>query len=440
MKKQLPILVATACLLFAACQNKPASTLPFAPAIPPAVVTESYPKGSFGYDLDFLKQHDQVVVLTSAPGSAGSAGIAGIAQVIVSPKYQAKVFTSTADGDAGQSFGWINYKAFTGAPDTHMNAYGGENRIWLGPEGGKFSLFFPKGMPMVFQNWKTPAPFDTESWTVTAQDGQSVSLHKDMQLMNYKGIPLSLSIARKITILDGGTIDTLLHLSAQTHSHSTTGTAAKSADTATKIVGYRTENTMTNTGRQAWTAITGMPCIWMLDMFRPSSSVVIIIPHKQRSGRLATTDYFGKIPGDRLSYKKGVLLFKADGRSRGKLGIYPPQAMSMAASYDAQNKVLTIVLFDVDPDGKYLNQEWNTVKPSFSGDAVNAYNDGPLADGSQMGPFYEIESVSPAAFLPVNQSLTHHHTVFHFTGGESGLDKISRQVLGIGLQEIKSAF
>ena len=23
-----------------------------------------------------------------------------------------------------------------------MNAYGGENRLWLGPEGGKYSLFF----------------------------------------------------------------------------------------------------------------------------------------------------------------------------------------------------------------------------------------------------------------------------------------------------------
>jgi hypothetical protein len=434
MKKQpsiQAILVATAWLLLAACQDKPASTIPFAPATAPAtsptVVAESYPKGSFGYDLDFLKQQDQVIVLSSSSGNGG------IAQVIVSPKYQAKVFTSTADGDAGQSFGWINYKAFTGTPDAHMNAYGGENRIWLGPEGGKFSLFFPKDMPMVFQNWKTPAPFDTEPWTITAQNGQSVSLHKDMQLMNYAGTPMFLSVARKITILDGRTIDTLLHLSAETHSH-------LSADTAIKIVGYRTENTMTNTGRQSWTATTGMPCIWMLDMFRPSSSVVIIIPNKEGSGRLATTDYFGKIPDNRLSYKKGVLLFKADGNSRGKLGIFPPRAMSMAGSYDAQNKVLTIILFDVDPDGKYLNQEWNTAKPSFSGDAVNAYNDGPLADGSQMGPFYEIESVSPAAFLRVNQSLTHKHTVFHFAGGESGLDKISRQVLGIGLDEIKSAF
>jgi hypothetical protein len=70
------------------------------------------------------------------------------------PKYQAKVFTSTP-GD-GSSFGWINYKAFDAEPDPHMNAYGGENRIWLGPEGGPFSLFFARGFEMSFANWKIP--------------------------------------------------------------------------------------------------------------------------------------------------------------------------------------------------------------------------------------------------------------------------------------------
>ena len=64
------------------------------------------------------------------------------ARVLVSPKYQGKVFTSTAAGDNGESFGWINYEAFEGPLDKHMNAYGGESRLWLGPEGNKFSLFF----------------------------------------------------------------------------------------------------------------------------------------------------------------------------------------------------------------------------------------------------------------------------------------------------------
>src|SRR3954464_7928297 len=132
----------------------------------------SYKEGSFGYDLNFLKQHDSVVVLKDGETS----------QIIVSPKYQAKVFTSTAEGIEGLSFGWVNYKAFTAPVDAHMNAYGGENRFWLGPEGGKFSLYFKPGAHMEFANWKTPAAFDTEPWTVASSTAAAVTMQKEMQL------------------------------------------------------------------------------------------------------------------------------------------------------------------------------------------------------------------------------------------------------------------
>jgi hypothetical protein len=346
--------------------------------------------------------------------------------VIVSPKYQAKVFTSTAEGDQGKSFGWIHYKAFTAPEDPHMNAYGGENRIWLGPEGGKYSLFFPKGAAMEFANWKTPAAFDTEAWRVVKRDSGSVGLQKDMLLVNYAGTPLSFSVTRDIGILSKATVDSML----------------KSMDTSLKVVGYWTYNTLTNTGAREWTAETGMPCIWMLDMFNPSPATVIVIPHKEETegAKVATTDYFGEIPSDRVRISKNALFFKADGKSRGKLGIHPAYAMPMAGSYDARNKVLTVTTFDVETQGRYLNQEWKTTKPPFSGDAVNAYNDGPLADGSQMGPFYELESVSPAAMLKPGASLSHHHMVLHFTGDEAALDKASRRWLNVPLDEIKKVF
>jgi hypothetical protein len=130
----------------------------------------------------------------------------------------------------------------------------------------------------------------------------------------------------------------------------------------------------------------------------------------------------------------------ADGKSRGKLGIHPLRARPVAGALDAQHQVLTVTLFDVDTSARYLNQEWNTIKPLFRGDAVNAYNDGPLAYGGQMGPYYELESVSPAAFLAPGQTQLHYHSVFHFIGSEPGLDKISQQMLGISLQKIRYVF
>ncbi len=376
-----------------------------------------FKKGSFEYDLNFLKEKDSVIVLKNDAGNA---------QLIVSPKYQGKVFTSTADGFEGKSFGWINYKAFDAELDPHMNGYGGEDRLWLGPEGGKYSIFFKPGIKMEFENWHTPPAIDSESWDLNSFTGKTVSMSKDMSLQNYAGTILKIKVNRDIEILENAAIEKALgiHLSENI-----------------KFVGFQTNNILINAGEEAWTEQTGAPCMWNLDMFAPSAKTVIVIPYiENASGKVATTDYFGQIPPDRVIYQNGILLFKADGRSRGKLGIPPHRAKPVAGSYDAENNILTITSFDVDNNGTYLNQEWIPEKDPLVGDAVNAYNDGPLEDGSQMGPFYEIESVSPAAFLKPQAKLSHKHSVFHFIGDKAELNQIATKVLGISLDKIESAF
>jgi hypothetical protein len=382
-------------------------------------ISESqYSKGSFGYDLDFLRQKDSVIVLNSKDGNG---------QVIISPKYQAKVFTSTADGVNGKSFGWINYKTFDQKSfDAHMNAYGGEDRLWLGPEGGKFALFFKPGTKMVFDYWHTPEAFDFDSWKLTAKSDKKASLSKSTRVLNYAGVVFVLNVVRDIQILEPSDIKNMLGISF---------------DSKVKSVAFSTVNTIINTGPIAWDKQTGAPCLWNLDMFSPSAKTVIIVPYDNNAtGKVATTDYFGQIPPDRVKYSNGILLFKADGKSRGKLGMPPNRAKTLAGSYDPQNNVLTIATFDLDPKATYLNQEWRTDRDPFIGDAVNAYNDGPLANGTQMGPFYEIESVSPAAFLKPNEGLTHKHNVFHFTGDKDELNQIALKTLGISLQDIQAAF
>jgi hypothetical protein len=375
---------------------------------------EEAARGSFGYDKAFILKYDSTAVLLGK----------GDAQVLVSPKYQAKVFTSTAEGDSGHSFGWIHYSAFDGPLDAHMNAYGGENRFWLGPEGGAFSMFFEKGAAQQFEHWHTPAAYDSEAWDLVSIGDTTAGFRKDMQLRNYAGTAFSVRVDRKVSLLAQPAFGLLLGVNCPP---------------GVKAVGYRTENTVTNTGPAAWDEKTGMPCTWILDMFPPSDKTTIVIPYKAGEGSPATTTYFGEIPADRIKTANNTLYFKADGKQRGKLGIHPGRAKSVAGSYDANNHILTIVLFDVNPLGRYLNQEWRTDKPVFSGDAVNAYNDGPVAGGKQLGPFYELESVSTAHFLPPGHSGTHWHSVFHFTGSESGLDFISKKVLGVTINDIKQA-
>ena len=404
MKKIKSILVVSI-IIFYSCNNNIAEKKQETSVV--------YPAGTFGYDLNFLQKHDSILILKN-----------GNAQIIISPKYQAKVFTSTAEGLSGASFGWVHYKSFEGALDKHMNAYGGENRIWLGPEGGKFSLFFPKDSMMNFNNWKTPAAFDSEPWNVISKSDNSVLLQKNMLLKNYAGTSLHISVERKINIINN--INEILQIEN---------------DTAIKSVGYSTENTLINTGTNEWNETTGMPCIWLLDMFNPSEKTTIVIPYKNiNNSKPATTDYFGEIPIERIKYNNDVLFFKADGKMRGKLGIHPNAAKNIIGSYDALHQILTITMFDSVSNGRYLNQEWKTNKPPFSGDAINAYNDGPLATGGQLGPFYELESVSPAAFLKPGEKIIHHHSVFHFTGDEKKLDAIAIKLLGVSLQTIKNIF
>ena len=93
-------------------------------------------KGTFAYDLEFLKKYHKDLILLGD----------GDAQLILLPAYQGRVMTSTAEGDAGLSYGWINHDLIASGKFTeHFSAFGGEDRLWLGPEGGQFSIYFKKG-------------------------------------------------------------------------------------------------------------------------------------------------------------------------------------------------------------------------------------------------------------------------------------------------------
>jgi len=57
-----------------------------------------------------------------------------------------------------------------------------------------------------------------------------------------------------------------------------------------------------------------------------------------------------------------------------------------------------------------------------------------------MGPFYELESSSPALSLEPGESYTHLQRTYHFKGDLSSLDKIAIEVLRVSLKEIEDAF
>ena len=383
---------------------------------------KEFKKGTFGYDLTFLKKYIDPVVLQDESGKA---------MMIVSSEWQGRVITSTASGPEGNSYGWINYNLVESQElEEHMNPFGGEDRIWLGPEGGQFSLYFKEGTPFDFDHWFVPGQIDTEPFVLIKSGKNYAHFEQKMDLVNYSGFRLDLKLSRDIRMLN---------------EKDATNNFGIVLPENVDFVAFESETVLTNTGDKAWTKEKGMPSIWILGMFNPSPAATIIIPYKQGDesmlGPVVNDTYFGKITSDRLKIQEGIILFRGDGNARGKIGLSPMRVIPLAGSYDKLSKTLTVVKFSFrEGDRDYVNSMWEFQKEPFKGDVLNSYNDGPLADGSQMGPFYELESSSPAANLQPGESLKHLHQTYHFQGDEKTLDDIANKIFGVSLEVISNAF
>jgi hypothetical protein len=340
--------------------------------------------------------------------------------------------TSTSDGENGASYGWVNRELISsGKQVQHINAYGGEDRFWIGPEGGQFSVFFAPGVKFDLDHWFTPASLDTEAFPVVEKGNGFIRFQRKIELVNYSKTQLDMEVTREIRVLGKKEQTDLLGL--------------ETADSV-KTVAFESVNTIKNTGRKAWDKKTGLPSIWILGMMNATSSNTVVIPYKPgleaKLGPAVHDAYFGKVPANRLVVKKEQIFFKGDGNYRSKIGVPPQRCKSFLGSYDSEKGVLTIVQFTL-PKGKmdYVNSQWVLQDKPYAGDVSNSYNDGPPSPGAkQLGKFYELESSSPALALAPGKSATHHHRTFHFQGPKAELDRISRALLGAGLDEIKGVF
>ena len=100
--------------------------------------------GSYADDALFMSRNNiEYVELISDDGKS---------KVMVIPAWQGRVMTTSAAGDEGDSYGWINYSFIKKRQiDLQFNPVGGEERFWLGPEGGVFSLYFRQGEKQIYK-------------------------------------------------------------------------------------------------------------------------------------------------------------------------------------------------------------------------------------------------------------------------------------------------
>ena len=377
-----------------------------------------YTMGMYGYDASFLREHTNQVVELSSEGNK--------AKILLSAEYQGRVMTSTAKGDSGVSFGWINYKLLgSGKKIKQFNPVGGEERFWLGPEGGQYALYFKKGDSFDLGHWQVPAILDTLPYEVSQASPTQALFTAKASLTNYSGTLFSIGIERRVNLLDKETIASKLNANIPE---------------SLSLVGYETENKIQNLGKEDWKKEKGLLSIWLLGMMTPSDQTIVMIPFhpKPDSRQLITDNYFGTIPRQRLNVTDSVVYFLCDGKLRSKIGLSPRIAKTIAASYDFRQNVLTLILFPVDNAGRYVNSTWKLQDQPYQGDVVNAYNDGPQADGTQMGPFYEIESSSTADELKAGQSQTYRQMTCHFQGDYETLHTLMQKLTGIDMNTLKN--
>jgi hypothetical protein len=381
---------------------------------------------SYGEARSFLARHTNLIELTNETG----------ARVAVAPDWQGRVMTSTCAGLEGPSFGFVN-RAFIegGQADLRFNNYGAEERMWLCPEGGQFSLWFKPGAKQALENWYTPPALNEGAWKViSAPSAKTVRMATHMEFQNTSATPFSIDVTRDVSLLRSEELGRLFG----------PWLVGATGRPDVKTVAYETMNQVTNRGAE-FSKQKGLISIWILGMMNAGPRTVIIVPYKpgiiSELGPVVKSDYFGPILPDRLRITPEAVLFQADSQFRSKIGISQQRARNVLGSIDFEKGVLTLVNFTMPDDptkSDYLNNMWQVpqAKP-YTGDVANAYNDGPNDLGKQMGAFYEIESVSPALVLKPGASLVHRHRTVHIQADAVTLAKLAKEILGVDLETIR---
>lgn len=381
---------------------------------------------TYGEDRDFLAKHTELIELFGQ----------GNARVIITPQYQGRVMTSTCDGPDGMSFGFVNRDFISaGIPNEHFNNYGGEERVWISPEGGQFSLWFKPGIKkQTLADWFTPPELNDGPWNVVSREGDTaVGMSARMKLQNTSGARFDIEVSRLVRMLSAGDCAGLFNPAA----------SKTMWQNGVKTVAYETDNRITNLG-PAMSKEKGLISIWMLGMFNAGPKTVVLAPYKpgdpSQLGPVVQSDYFGKIPPDRLKILPEAVLFRADGRFRSKIGTSQRRAGDIVGSIDFQADVLTLVKFSLPEnpaDNLYMSNLWGgPLAQPYVGDVMNSYNDGPPEPGKQgMGAFYELESLSPAKELKTGESLSHKNITVHVQADRETLVQLTRDVLGVDLKK-----
>lgn len=388
-----------------------------ADTVPPPVAPAGVVSGGIDDNLALLRAHGPVEVLASPGGGL----------VAVSARWQGRVMTSAVEPH-GASLGFVHRRFLeAGKTGTPFDNPGGEDRFWLGPEGGQFGLYFPPGAPFEVASWQTPHELQEGDWEVKARDAAHVTFARRMHVTSWSGTVFDVAVERTVRVLRADEVRARFGVAPPVGS---------------KWVAFESDNAVTNAGPRPWTREMGLLSIWILGMYAPAADARVVVPFDPAgTGPIVNDAYFRKIPPERLHVheREGWMGFVADGQQRGKLGVPPGRARASLGSFTPSLGLLTLVTYGkpARADSGYVNSAWAQQSDPYGGDVVNAYNDGPTGPGKpSLGGFYEIESSSPALALAPGETARHVHTTLHVAGDVASLEPLAKTVLGVSLADV----
>ncbi len=369
--------------------------------------------GSYKDDLELIKRHTDFIELTTNKGNS---------RLIICPKYQGKIITSTYNGIDGKSNGWLNRVAIN-KQNPNENGLGGEDRVWIGPLGGQFSFYYQQIKPLDEKNWQVPTTLENMVFNELSKTNVHVSLENTLRLTNFSGTSLNLNIKRDISILDKNSIEENLKFKL---------------NPAIDFVAYDSSHILKNIDSVSWKKETGLASIWSAGMFKGGDNTTVIIPLKNNGSIVDIYKYMGPLDTKRLYTKDKTLLYKTDGKYRSKIGVPHKFAPEIYGCYSKDQQRLTIIQYRKTNDSLYFNSDVSVQKTPYKGEAIPIYNNGTM-DYSTTNEisFFELESTSAMKELLPNETIEHFHRVYHFSGSFNELNHISETLLSFNLNQIE---
>lgn len=335
--------------------------------------------------------------------------------VVLAPTLMGRVMCCGFDGEEGASNGYVLEEqlreGFSKSGEGAWNNFGGEERLWFGPDGGAFGLQFKPG-PQIYENYFLPPAMNDQQYELFRTDEKSATFGTTLQMTNVAGHRICLKITREVSILERSPYE--------------------AGSRTLECVGFVSKTTAENVGDEPLTRQTGPFYLWTPGQFDCSDHTIIMAPiqagNVEERGEPFCMDYIPKVcPGGKMderfwSIGEDRVLIKASGRAQTKIDFWKRRSLGRLGAVDLEKAVLTCVDVAVYDDMDYAAGYWLPYDGDpYDGAVMSVFVLAGDIHTQGIPLFYELEGMSPALFLAPGESFCHESRTAHLRGERRAL-------------------